>query len=178
MPYLFEFTRIKPYAMTATLINNDPGYADKVPSIHDLAASDTGDIFQGIPQRSPQIVPLPLVVSVDIHIASGPAKFACVEPQASTLWTDVIFLVIAVRNVDFESHFASGAHSSPWCQVIYEPPRSEWAGSRFCIDPFPTMIAQLGFWGSPHVVKSLQSSLYFVVFTLVVSTVRYQHSRT
>ena len=133
--------------MTATLINNDPGYAGKVPSIHDLAASDTRDIIQGIPQRSPQIVPLPLVVSVDVHIASDPAKFARVEPQASTLWTDVIFLVIAVRNVDFESHFASGAHSSLWCQVIYEPPSTEWAGSRFCIDPFPIMIAQLGFWG-------------------------------
>ncbi len=164
--------------MTATLINYDPGYTGKIPSIHDLAASDTGDIFQGIPQRSPQIVPLPLVVSVDVHLASGSAKFARVEPQASTLWTDVIFLVIAMRNVDFESHFASGAHSSPWYQVIYELPSTEWTGSRFCTDPFPAMIAQLGFGGSPHVVKTLQSSLYFVVFILVVSTVRYQFSRT
>ena len=65
-PDLLKLPCIKPDAMPAALINDDPGYAGKVFPVHHLMAANAGDIGYGLREGRMERLAVKILFPVDI----------------------------------------------------------------------------------------------------------------
>jgi hypothetical protein len=90
----------------ATLIDQHTRNLLEVLPVHDLAAADAWDISTLILQTLPFVLVPKRLLPVHGRFPGRAAKFTAVEPEATALGTEVVFL--PVLRVDFERF------SAPW----------------------------------------------------------------
>ena len=142
---LLEFSRIQPYPVVATLIDDHPRDTAKILPVHRSPAPDARDVRRRLPE-GPSHVILGLAVRC---LPDRPVEFVPVKPQTVTLRAEVILLPIR-RGMNLERDGAPRARARLGHSRVPDPGGAKGTDPRAGIDALATVGACLGLVGLPH----------------------------
>ena len=144
---LLKFSRIQPYSVVATFIDDDPGDTAKVLSVHRGSAPHARDVRRRVPEGPPHVF---LGLPVRRLRPRRPVKFVPVKPETVTLRAEVILLSIR-RDMSPERDRAPRARSRLEYLGVPDPAGAKGTDPRVGIDSFSTVGAFLGLVTLLHV---------------------------
>jgi len=143
---LLEFSRIQPYPVVATLIDDHPRDTAKILSVHRGPAPDARDVRRRLPE-GPSHVILGLTVR---RLPDCSVEFVPVKPQTVTLRAEVILLPIR-RGMNLERDGAPRAHTRLGHSQVPDPGGAKGTDPRIDIDALAAVGAFLGLVSPLHI---------------------------